>query len=374
MEGSKMDKVQVRTISPSERRILHRMKRQRSNAVNSNHARVILMCSGGISNREIAQRVAYTPQWVRRIIHRFNRDGVGAIQWCPYWQTRDTPRKYFADIVEQIAEVALSSPKALIGMNCWSLTKLRSYLVSQKIISHISLDWLRTLLRRCGIRWRHTKTWKESHDPEFGRKYRRLRHLYASRPRGGRRICVDEFGPLNLQPRKGKCAAKKGRKPVERHRATYNRKLGVRHFLAAYDMETGQLFGQFTKQKKWPQWLEFLKWLRSRYPGNETLHIVLDNYGTHIKEEVLRWAEDHNIKFYFTPTNASWLNRIECQFTAMKNFALENSDFRTHEEQQEAINSYLAWRNNRRQIAIESWRTYKEKNTGSMHDSQAISP
>lgn len=369
-----MDRVRVRTISPSERRILHRMKRMRRNAVNSAHAKVILMSSGRISNREIAQRVSYSSQWVRKIIHRFNSGGVRAIQWWPYWQTRDTPRKYFADIVEQIAEVAISSPKALIGMNRWSLSKLREYLVSQKIIAHISLDWLRTLLRRCRIRWRHTKTWKESQDPDFASKYRRIRHLYGRRPRNGRRICVDEFGPLNLQPRKGKCLAKKDRKSVERHRATYNRKLGVRHFLAAYDMETGRLFGRFTKRKKWPQWLGFLKWLRRQYRREETLHIVLDNYGTHIKKEVIQWTQRNNMKLYFTPTNASWLNRIECQFTAMKEFALENSDFRTHEEQQEAIESYLAWRNNRRQIAIESWRTYKDKNNRSSQEHVVQSP
>lgn len=53
------------------------------------------------------------------------------------------------------------------------------------------------------------------------------------------------------------------------------------------------------------------------------------------------WAAAHNIRFYLTPTQASWLNRIECQFTALKKFALENSDFRTHEEQQQSIESYL---------------------------------
>lgn len=369
-----MDRVRVRRISPSERRILHRMKRQRRNAVNSNHARTILMSSGRLSNREIAQRAGYSPQWVREVIHRFNRAGVDAIQWYPYWQTRGTPRKFLADLVDEIAEVALSSPKALIGMNRWSLSKLRKYLVSQKIIARISLDWLRTLLRRCGIRWRHTKTWKESSDPEFWLKYRRIRRLYGRRPSRGRRICVDEFGPMNLQPRHGQCLVKKGRKGVERLRATYNRKDGVRHFLAAYDMETGHLFGQFTGQKTWKQWLGFLQWLRRRYRPSETLHIVLDNYGTHLKEEVLCWAKAHNIKFYFTPTNASWLNRIECQFTALKEFALNTSDHRSHEQQQESIESYLAWRNNRRGIAVEPWHAYKSRTQKSSTHCLSVAP
>lgn len=357
MEGSQMDKVKVRTVAPPERRKLHRLKRQLTNQVNSSHARIILLSSGRVANREIAERVGRTPQWVRQIIHRFNDGGLAAIEWYPYWQVRDTPRKFLADVVEQMAEVALSSPQALIGMTQWSLSKLRAYLISQEIIPNISLSWLRTLLLRFGIRWRHTKTWKESHDPEFGAKYRRIRRLYRHRPANGRRICVDEFGPLNLQPRHGHCLANQGRKRVERHRATYHRKGGVRHFLAAYDLETGHLFGQFTRRKTWVEFLAFLKWLRRRYRRDETLHIVLDNYSPHLKKEVLDWATQHQLKFYFTPTNASWLNRIESQFTALKKFALDNSDYQTHEEQQGAIESYLAWRNGRREIAVEAWRS-----------------
>ena len=159
--GSKMDWVRVRAVAPGERRILHRLKRQLLNKVNSKHARVILLSSGGVCNREIAQRVDYSVAWVRKIIHRFNHDGTAGIEWWPYWQSCG-PRKFLAEVVEQIAEVALSSPQSLIGMNQWSLSKLREYLVSQNIISGICLEWLRQLLRRHSVRWRHTKTWKET--------------------------------------------------------------------------------------------------------------------------------------------------------------------------------------------------------------------
>jgi transposase len=349
-----MDSVRVRTIAPPERRKLHRMKRQKCNRVNSDHAKIILLSSGRVCNREIARRVSLTPQWVRKIIHRFNGGGIEAIEWYPYFQVPRRPYKFTADLLEEIALVALSPPQTLIGMTQWSLPKLREYLIEQRILGSISLEWLRILLRRCRVRWRRTKTWKDSSDPQFWPKTRRIRRLYKKRPAGGRRICVDEFGPLNLQPRHGHCWKGKHKK-VDRLRATYHRHGGVRHFLAAYDLEADQLFGLITEAKTWVEFLGFLKWLRHKYRSGETLHIVMDNYGPHLKVEVLAWARQHKIKFYLTPTNTSWLNRIESQFTAMKKFALENSDFRTHEEQQAAIARYLTWRNGSRDISIKPW-------------------
>jgi transposase len=353
-----MNRVIVRPLRAREKQKLLRMKRQRNNAVNSLHARIVMLSRGKLSNRAIGKQVGYSAQWVRILIHRFNADGIEGIAWYPYWQVRDTPRKFTADLREQIAEVALSSPKSLIGMNQWSLPKLREYLAEQKIVPRISIEWLRQFLHRCRIRLRRTKTWKESTDPLFWQKYRAIRRLYHHRPSDGRRLCIDEFGPLNLQPRHGHCWAGPGR-PVDRLRATYSRHSGVRHFLAVYDLETNRLRGQFTRRKTWVEFLAFLKWVRRRYPSHQVLHIVLDNYGPHPKAEVREWASTHRVRFYFTPTNASWLNRIECHFAALKKFCLDNSDFRTHAAQQQVIEDYLMWRNGDGYISMRSWRTHK---------------
>lgn len=157
-----MDKVKVRPLRPYEKKKLHRLKRQMTNVANNRHARVILLSRGGLHNRDIAARVDCSPQWVRVIIHRFNEGGWYGILWYPWMHAATTPRRFLAGVREQIAEVALSSPKALIGMTCWSLAKLRDYLVEQRIAGSISCEWLRTLLHRLGVRWRRTKTWKEA--------------------------------------------------------------------------------------------------------------------------------------------------------------------------------------------------------------------
>lgn len=348
------DTVRVRPLRPYEKIKLRRLKGQRRNTVNSEHARIILLSAGYVANRRIAILVDCSVQWVRQVIHRFNAQGIDGITWYPWFQVR-SERVFTADLREHIVEVALCSPIGLIGMTQWSLPKLRQYLIEQKIVAHISIRWLGEILRRYKVRLRRTKTWKESTDPLFAEKYRAIRRLYRHRPANGRRLCVDEFGPLNLQPRHGHCY-KGPNKHVTRLRATYNRKSGIRHFLAFYDLETDRLYGRLTQHKTAKDMLSFLRWVRLRYPRGQKLHIVMDNYSPHITAEVLTWAKTHNVRFYLTPTNGSWLNRIESQFTALKKFALKPSDFRSHEEQQAAIESYLTWRNGSRNISITDWK------------------
>ncbi len=358
-QSKSRDPTRARPLRPSEKKELLRLKRQRANAVNARRARIVLLSRGGLHNRTIAERVDCSPQWVRTTIRRFNADGVLGILWYPFFNACDAPRKFFDDVREQIIEIALSPPQTLIGMQQWSLPKLRDYLIEQRIVPNISVEWLRQLLRRSHVRLRRTKTWKESTDPHFHAKAAAIKRLYRRRPANGRRLCVDEFGPLRLQPRHGHCFACPNRLRVHRIRANYDRPKGMRHFLAFYDLETGRLDGQFTTRKTAVQWLALLKWVRRRYPSSQRLHIVMDNYSTHITPTVMLWAMAHNIQFYFTPTNASWLNRIESHFAALKQFAMKPSDFRCYEDLKQAIESYLAWHNRRRPLSRLSWQEYK---------------
>ncbi len=353
------DTIRVRPLRPYEKVKLRRLKRQRRNAVNSRNARIIMLSSGHLNNAAIANLVDCTATWVRQIIHRFNDDGIGGICYFPWFQGRSA-RVFTADLCEQIAEIALASPIALIGMTQWSLPKLREYLIEQKVVANISIRWLGEILHRYKVRLRRTKTWKESTDPLFVRKYRAICHLYRQRPAAGRRLCVDEFGPLHLLPRHGHCRKGPGQH-VQRIPANYERSKDVRHFLAYYDLETDRLYGRFTKRKTGKVFLSFLRWVRSRYPKTQTLHMVMDNYGTHIMATIQAWAKSHNVRIYLTPTNGSWLNRIESHFAALKAFAMKPSDYDDHEEQQAAIESYLTWRNHARDLSVTAWKEYQRE-------------
>lgn len=146
---------------------------------------------------------------------------------------------------------------------CWSLTKLRDYLAEHKHI-RLSREAIRQVLKDARISWQSTKTWKHSKDPEFTQKKDRILELYDHPPPDGRVLCVDEFGPLNLQPRPGKGWFP--HKRPKRFRATYNRTGGVRHMFAALDLASGELFYRFRNRKRWREFLGFCKQLRPLHP------------------------------------------------------------------------------------------------------------
>lgn len=72
------------------------------------------------------------------------------------------------------------------------------------VVPRIGRETLRRILREGKISWQTTTTWKASTDPDLIAKMHRVLALYDTPPTDGRVICVDEFSPLNLQPRKGK--------------------------------------------------------------------------------------------------------------------------------------------------------------------------
>lgn len=161
-------------------------------------------------------------------------------------------------------------------------------------------------------------------------------------------ICVDEFGPLELRPYHGRSWQR--RKKPTRFRATYTRPHGVRHMLAALDVTTGQLWGHIRRRKRWREFLTLLKSIRRRYEGR--IWVVLDNFSPHRKAEVLHWARQSDMVLAFLPTNASWLNRIECEFTPLKKNVLTHCDHDSHEEMRVAIHRWLRWRNRKKRIQL----------------------
>src|SRR5437764_11960858 len=95
--------------------------------------------------------------------------------------------------------------------------------------------------------------------------------------------------------------------------------------------------------------LAFCRYLRLLCPPEVRIAIVMDNYSPHLStnkdSRVGDWAAANNVELAYVPTNASFLNRIECHFAPLRYFALDGTDHRDHNEQNSMIRRYIAWRN-----------------------------
>jgi len=117
--------------------------------------------------------------------------------------------------------------------------------------------------------------------------------------------------------------------------------------LSAYDVHADKLRMRCFRRKRWQEVLVFLKYIRAKFALSIRLYIVLDNWAAHKRKEIRIWARTANVRFVFTPTYASWLNRIEALFAGLKYFVFGNSDYVNHSEIATEIRRYVAWRNSR---------------------------
>ncbi|MGY2092823.1 IS630 family transposase [Nocardia gipuzkoensis] len=329
----------VRVVTPEEGRKLAQVARRSKQPVRARRAIVVMASAQHQPVPLIAQLMQVSEAYVRQVIHDFNDKGMDALDPNGAGAGRRRPIRRCG---KRICQIARCCPRDLgWPFSTWSLSKLVEVL-RLNAIADISRETLRQILKVGGVSWQATKTWKASNDPEFVAKMNRVLGLYDNPPADGRVICVDEFGPLNLQPRAGH-GWRQAKRP-KRLRATYNRYNGIRHMFGALDLRTGQLYYRLRDRKRATEFLAFLKSLRARWPG-ERLHLILDNYSVHKRREVREWCVDHAVELVFLPTYSSWLNRIECEFSALRYFALNGTDHRTHDEQDVAIGNYIRWRN-----------------------------
>jgi hypothetical protein len=119
--------------------------------------------------------------------------------------------------------------------------------------------------------------------------------------------------------------------------------------MAGYDLSTDRLYGHVVNHKNRTAFLAFCRYVRSLHPPDVRIAIVLDNFSPHLStkkdQRVGEWAAANNVELAYVPFYASWLNRIEAQFTALRYFALDGTDHPSHHEQSRMIRRYIAWRN-----------------------------
>ena len=123
---------------------------------------------------------------------------------------------------------------------------------------------------------------------------------------------------------------------------------GTTTLFAALQVVEGRVIGQCYPRHRHQEFLKFLRRLDGEFPEDKTLHLILDNYGTHGHERVRRWLAKHpRFVLHFIPTSSSWLNLIEQWFAELSQKAVRRGVFRSVEDLEQAIAAFLAaWNTN----------------------------
>jgi transposase len=80
--------------------------------------------------------------------------------------------------------------------------------------------------------------------------------------------------------------------------------------------------------------------LAHEYSPDQEIHVVLDNDGTHKKND--EWLARHpTIHFHFTPTSASWLNQVEIWFGIFSRKARRGASFTSPQALRQRIEDFI---------------------------------
>ncbi len=193
-------------------------------------------------------------------------------------------------------------------------------------------------LRRKNIQLARQRSWCVSTDPQFAAKSADIIGLYLNPPERAVVISIDEKPSIQALERATGYVKTSSQKIVRGLKSTYKRH-GTLNLFAALSTATGQVKTKMTQTKKRPDFQAFLDDVVADVPEDREIHIIVDNYSTHKKNE--DWLERNpNVFFHYTPTSASWLNMVEIWFGILSRKALRGASFKSIDDLKRAIENF----------------------------------
>jgi len=138
----------VRKPHPGEMRQLLELVEEPLESVTQRRAQAILLHNDGMSATEIAATLKVHVNTIYADLHAFDAEGVAAVH-----QTRlpGAPCQLTSFQTAEICRIAEQSPQEFgLCYGRWSLSKLRTYLIRQGIVHHISRKHLWLVLKKGG--------------------------------------------------------------------------------------------------------------------------------------------------------------------------------------------------------------------------------
>jgi transposase len=299
-------------------------------------AQIILECATGKQNQEIASSLTCSIPRVSKWRKRFVEKGLAGLDDEPRTGKPEIYGKAFRDRL--LTKLEEKPPEGLARWDCPTLAE----------VLNASLHAVWRVLKKEGIYLHRSRSWCVSTDPEFTEKSANIIGLYLNPPLNALVISVDEKPGIQILERATGFVETREKTIVTACKSTYKRH-GTLNLFAALNVATGHIKAQATATQTREDFQGFMDLIMTDVPEDQEVHVILDNYCTHKKNDV--WLENYQnrVKFHFTPTSASWLNQIEIWFGILSRKTLKGASFTDAEELKRAIEAFIVRHNQKAQ-------------------------
>lgn len=291
-------------------------------------AKIILARLAGKEIQQVARELRVSVPTVTKWGKRFALWGLRGLQDNP---RSGKPVKY--DVAFRNRLLALLEEPPPPSMSHWD-----GPAVAERLKSSVYAVW--RVLRREGIHLQRQRSWCVSTDKEFAPKAADVVGLYLNPPLNAVVLSVDEKPSMQAIERPSGYVETESGAVVRALKSTYKRH-GTLNLFAALEVGTGRVKTKITDYKKRADFQSFLEGVIAEQPADKEIHVILDNYSTHKKNDDWLAKFEGRVQFHFTPTSASWLNQVEIVFSLLQRKALTGASFKSKDQLRDAIEAFI---------------------------------
>ncbi len=291
-------------------------------------AKMVLDSAEGKQVRQIANELQTYPNKIIYWRKRYIQHGLKGLEDKP---RSGRPTIYGDKFRNKILGLLGQSPPK--GLSFWDGPAL-----AKKLDAPVDAVW--KILRNEGIHLQRQRSWCISTDKNFASKAADIVGLYLNPPINAVVLCVDEKPSIQALERKTGYIMTDNGRVARAYQSTYKRH-GTLNLFASLEVSTGKIIGKVTESKKRDDFIKFMSDVVTEYSKDQQIHVILDNYCTHKKNE--EWlTQNKNVQFHFTPTSASWLNQVEIWFGIFSRKALRGASFASPVQLRQRIEDFIA--------------------------------
>ena len=260
------------TLSDQEREQLLRWSRRAKSAQSlAQRSRIVLACAEGLDNTRAAARVGCSAATVGKWRARFVESRLDGLVDEP---RPGRPPTISAEQVEDVVVATLeSTPK---NATHWSRAKMAER-------SGLSSSTIGRIWRAFDLKPHREDGFKLSNDPLFVEKVYDVIGLYLHPPEAAVVLCVDEKSQVQALARSQPAFPMMPGMP-ERRTHDYVRH-GTTSLFAALNTADGTVISSLHRQHRATEFRKFLTKIDTQVPEHLEVHLVCDNYGTHVCPE-----------------------------------------------------------------------------------------